>query len=78
MSEDYSPEQVLFRVYGVDSLPESLYDAGGEGDYPKNGADHEAHDAANVVFNALKQSDRFEWTDDITGVAMDIVDADDA
>lgn len=77
MSEDTSTEQILFRVYGVESLPDDIWGGGGDSDYPKNGADHEAHDAANVVFHALKQSDRFEWTGDITGVAMGLAEDND-
>lgn len=71
MSDDYESGQILFRVYGIelDDLPETAFETSA-GRYPYNGCNHEAHDAATVVMNELKSTDRFSWSDEITGVAM--------
>lgn len=69
--------ELTFNVYGVDLTDElfvGMFDVGGDcagREYPRNGADHMAHEAANVVYHSLK--DRFEWADEqVDGVAAGV------
>jgi hypothetical protein len=64
-----SADSVIFRLHGIDhdDLPDGICSVGERG-YPKDGYDHEAHHAATVVMDALK--DEFEWAEEVTGVSM--------
>jgi len=67
-NDRHQPEQVIFAVYGVNADDIShVWDM--EESEQAKGFDHEAHELATMVMETL-QSSRFDWTDDITGVAM--------
>jgi hypothetical protein len=65
---------LIFRVHGVDLTDDQfagMFDVGADCagiEYPRNGADHMAHEASNIVYHGLKG--RFDWADEqVSGVA---------
>jgi hypothetical protein len=67
---DDTATPLLFRCRGIDAEAadlDHLWEVS-HGDYPKNGFDHAAHEAATKVMNLLREN--YEWAQDIDGVAM--------
>jgi len=48
-------------------IPGDVFTVGAKG-FPKNGFDHEAHEAATKVLNLLK--DEYDWAEDLTGCSL--------
>lgn len=65
---------LIFRVHGVDLTDDQfagMFDVGVDCagiEYPRDGAEHMAHETSNIVYHGLKE--RFDWADEqVTGVA---------
>lgn len=68
-SMEKATDPVKFTLHGIDhdDLPNGMFEVGKRG-YPRDGFDHEAHEAATVVMEALEEE--FEWAENISGVSM--------